>query len=175
MARRTTGCARPRNASERPCPSRKLLRLRVNRSSRVLAIEARQIIEPRKPVGRKLQHSPAGSAATGFGGNRRRHEIRQIDVTEQRIAAPPRCISRRHLRRIGIQAAIRHPAMPHRGAIEAIERAVDLVQQVTICIRVRLFRGVSSVRIAEVRRRTGPPAARRSRRPGRCSMPPHPR
>ena len=53
----------------------------------VLAIEPRQIIEPRKPVGRKMQHSPAGSAATGFGGNRRCHEIRQVDVTEQ----PHRC------------------------------------------------------------------------------------
>ena len=106
----------------------------------MLAIEPRQIIEPRKPVGRKMQHSPAGSAATGFGGNRRCHEIRQVDLTENRAAPPPRCGSRRDLRRPGVQSMIGHPAMTHRGAIEAIERSVDLVQQITIGIRVRLFR-----------------------------------
>ena len=35
---------------------------------------------------------------------------------------------------------IGQPAMTHRGAIEAFERPVDLVQQITIRIRVRLFR-----------------------------------
>ena len=60
-------------------------------------------------------------------------------MTQQCIAAPPHGIRRPHLRRVGIQAMIREPAMAHRTAVISLKGSVDLVQQVTIRLGIRLL------------------------------------
>ena len=101
IARRTTGCARPRNASERPCLSRNLVLVAREAEHAMLAIESRQIVESRKPVGGSRSTPRAAALRAGFGGDRRSHEVAadRCDPARMlrcRAATPPPSAPRPH-------------------------------------------------------------------------------
>ena len=167
MARRTTGWARPRTASERPFLSRNLAWSRVNRSVRCSRSKPGRSSSPvDQSAGSRSTPRPAGlpPVSTAIAAATKSGRSMWPSKTSLRCFADA---DRQALRRVGVRRVIA-PAVAHCRAIETVERSVDLMQQIAIRTqvgRVPLRGPASESRSAH--RRTGPPAVRRIQQPDR--------
>ena len=100
---------------------------------------ARQILQIGGPLDGKLQQPRLRADPTRFALEHAGDEIRQIDMTQHRVAAPTRGIHRFHLPRVGIQSLIPEPAVANRRTLIALEGTIDLAQQVAVGFRVRFL------------------------------------